>query len=59
MNIKEIAEKYNKPEKEFLRRLDGRIEWVCEHGVGHTIWYPTHMDNVHTCCGCCERLEKG
>ena len=19
-------------------RLDGRIEWVCEHGVGHTVW---------------------
>lgn len=22
----------------FIRRFDGRIEWVCEHGVGHTTY---------------------
>ena len=21
--------------KKFVRRMDGRIEWVCEHGIGH------------------------
>lgn len=39
-------------------REDGRIEYVCEHGVGHS-------NEVHGCCGysCCRRkdypLKKG
>ena len=24
-------------------REDGRVEWVCEHGVGHTIAIPYHL----------------
>lgn len=35
-----------------IRRADGRIEYVCEHGVGHG-------DHVHGCCGysCCMRKD--
>jgi|APSaa5957512535_1039671.scaffolds.fasta_scaffold240711_2 hypothetical protein len=24
-------------------RADGRIEWTCKHGVGHTIAIPYHL----------------
>ena len=41
----------------FNRRADGRIEWVCSHGVGHTIWFPRGSNNVHGCCGCCSKLS--
>lgn len=37
-------------------RLDGRIEWVCDHGVGHTVWYPKGSDAVHGCDGCCNDI---
>lgn len=56
MRIEHLAKLYNKPTEEFSRRADGRIEWVCEHGVGHTIWYPKHSDSVHGCDGCCKKL---
>ena len=59
MTIKKIAKKLNKPEKEFNYRGDGRIEWSCEHEVGHTVWSP-HKDKyafTHGCCGCCKDLE--
>ena len=39
-------------------RLDGRIEWICEHGTGHTIWVePKYAKQnawwVHGCDHCC------
>jgi len=24
-------------------REDGRVEWICKHGVGHTIAIPYHL----------------
>lgn len=50
------------PNTSFAYRSDGRIEWVCNHGVGHTIFVPKdHEDEeswwVHTCDGCCKLLE--
>jgi len=42
---------------EFQERENGRIEWVCEHGVGHTIWSPND-DHIHGCDGCCLNLKK-
>ena len=54
MRIEDIARKFVKPMEEFLRRTDGRIEWICEHGVGHTVWYPKGSDNVHGCEGVAE-----
>lgn len=29
---------FGRPEHEFLLRADGRVEWICEHGIGHTVW---------------------
>ena len=37
-----------------LKRADGRIEWVCDHGVGHTVYAPFGGDFVHGCDGCCD-----
>lgn len=54
--IDELSKKYDKPSKEFLVRADGRIEWLCEHGVGHTVWYPELSESVHGCDGCCAEL---
>ena len=60
MTIKQIAKKYSKPEKEFGYRMDGRIEWHCKHGIGHTVWSPRKDDvyYIHGCDGCCKKLEE-
>lgn len=47
-------------------RMDGRLEWVCECGVGHPdIRMARNLANrygdkietwlIHGCCGCCSR----
>lgn len=36
-------------------RIDGRIEWICDHGVGHTI-YSKNNYFIHGCDGCCFNL---
>ena len=33
-----------------IKYADGRIEYVCKHGVGHGI-------HVHGCDGCCSRKD--
>jgi len=41
-------------------RGDGRVEWVCDHGVGHTIYNPNDLGKysmVHGCDGCCSELK--
>lgn len=42
-----------------IRRMDGRMEIICPHGVGHPSqvltgarWVSSWM-GVHGCCGCC------
>jgi len=52
----EVAKRYKKEELNY--RSDGRLEWVCKHGIGHTIWYPKKMGSaggVHGCDGCCRK----
>lgn len=52
--------------KNYLIREDGRLEWICKHGVGHTIGlsyimmveiHKKKLDKdsmfVHGCDGCC------
>lgn len=46
-------------------RADGRVEWVCPCGVGHTIKVPKGKEDidawwVHGCChkGCCKKFHK-
>lgn len=58
MEIKELAKKLGLPETQFSKRSDGRIEWICDHGVGHTVWYPEGSSDTHGCDGCCSRLKK-
>lgn len=42
-------------QKDLFWRADERLEWICEHGVGHTVFAP--MDYfVHGCDGCCKDL---
>ena len=41
-----------------INRLDGRVEWICEHGIGHTIYVPPEVEHedawwIHGCDGCC------
>ena len=38
----------------FIEREDERIEWICPHGVGHTVYSPT-QNYVHGCDGCCDK----
>jgi hypothetical protein len=54
----------NKEQRAHLvNRADGRVEWSCEHGVGHTVYVPEPYHKikaywVHGCCGCCSQLRK-
>ena len=38
-------------------RADGRLEWVCKRGIGHTVF---SMEDywTHGCDGCCKDLVK-
>ena len=43
-------------------REDGRVEWVCEHSVGHTISVPEKYQDEsvwwsHGCDGCCDSIK--
>lgn len=45
--------------KKFITRMDGRIEWICEHDIGHTIFVPKQNKSdsswwSHGCDGCCK-----
>lgn len=56
--IKKFLESNPKIDKKDLNiRLDGRVEWICSHGVGHTIWYPKGSSAIHGCDGCCKKLN--
>jgi len=44
-------------ELKYCFRLDGRVEIICEHGVGHTIFNPHDWGKwsmSHGCDKCCE-----
>lgn len=60
-HIQKLSNKFNVPEDELQFRADGRVEWVCEHGVGHTVYAPEKMKEsgyVHGCDGCCRKIFK-
>lgn len=56
--LQELSEQFNIPISEMNVRGDGRVEWICEHGVGHTIYNPNYWEDVHGCDGCCSKLKK-
>lgn len=44
-----------------LLREDGRVEWICPHGVGHPIGHISKWMDwmwVHGCDGCCLEEEE-
>lgn len=43
--------------KNLIYRADGRIEYSCEHGIGHTIYSPQN-DYLHGCDGCCRDYKR-
>lgn len=53
--IKEVANAYKVGVDELQYRGISRIEWICEHGVGHTIWSPFNFFE-HGCDGCCQKI---
>ena len=40
----------------YVVRLNGTIEWVCEHGVGHPIYWEVEGGGIHGCDGCCKNI---
>ena len=58
VSLEDMAKKLNRPVEQFSRRADGRIEWHCEHGIGHTVWYPKGSNGIHGCDGCCRKLRE-
>jgi hypothetical protein len=44
------------PNCNIIQRADGRMEWQCKHGVGHTIYSPDN-DYTHGCDSCCASKE--
>lgn len=43
--------------KNIIQRADGRLEWTCEHSVGHTI-YSDNNNYTHCCDFCCRKIYK-
>ena len=54
--VKDFCELNNCTELDIIYRMDGRIEWVCENGIGHTI-YSRDNNYVHGCNGACAKLK--
>lgn len=47
--------------KNILIREDGRVEWLCSHGIGHCIGHVKEWKKwmgVHGCDGCCVEAER-
>ena len=58
----EMLKKIDKSIKDLNFRIDGRVEWVCNHGVGHTVMVPEEYEKSdawwsHGCDGCCRELH--
>jgi hypothetical protein len=61
MKLKEIIEKVLEKNPEFNKgnltiRADGRIEYICAHEIGHTVYSPNN-DYIHGCDRCCKKYN--
>ena len=61
---KGIEEKFLKLNPKIRRedlnwRADGRLEWICRHRTGHTVFSPINDKAYydHGCDGCCEKIK--
>lgn len=62
--VQKIASKAGIDSLDYTIRADGRVELICEHGVGHPsrkltllyrgIW--NDCDSIHGCDSCCVKL---
>lgn len=48
---------------QYCFRMDGRVEIICEHGCGHTIFTPDPENwgkyvGTHGCDGCCNEWDE-
>lgn len=60
MDLEKVSKLIKKPINELQYREDGRIEWVCSHGIGHTVYNPFSNSKygfVHGCDGCCNDID--
>jgi hypothetical protein len=60
MTLEQISEKTRLPIEQFICREDGRVEWICKHGVGHTVYNPNDWEKykyTHGCDGCCSSIK--
>ena len=58
----EICKILLQDKENLLIRGDGRVEWVCEHGCGHTVSVPFKYKDEwawwsHGCDGCCSKTK--
>lgn len=58
-----VIENQTLKEGELTMRMDGRIEWQCEHSVGHTVWVePKYAKQKahwsHGCDWCCDKSKE-
>jgi hypothetical protein len=54
--------KFAQIQEHHLIRMDGRVERVCDHGVGHAVGHIHEWKDwmeVHGCDGCCHELGYG
>ena len=62
-SIENILMRMNKHIKknDFFWRSDGRLEWVCEHNVGHTVCCfgtkSSFLNWTYGCDGCCKNIQ--
>ncbi len=69
-NRRDITMKFMTPEGHFISfspgdrrsvREDGRVEQLCDHGVGHPVGHLEKWEDwmyCHGCDGCCEEVAE-
>lgn len=56
VSLSDVSARLQVDVADLQRRMDGRIEWVCEHGVGHTVHATDKASYIHGCDGCCRNV---
>ena len=55
-----ISRKYKISEERLKIKEDGRIMWLCCHGIEHTVYNPNDVRDkfMHECDYCCGSFDK-
>lgn len=56
---KALKQNLNIHKNQLQWRIDGRLEGVCKHGIGHTVYSPCKDEYafVHGCDNCCQDIN--